>query len=61
VLPPWFGVTLFYGTDPAPDPTIFVGDLQDGKKKMFSTFFCLLLFVAIFTSFKKRSQKEVTK
>ncbi len=37
--------------DSDPDPAIFVSDLQDSNKKIFSTFFCLLLFEAIFSSF----------
>ncbi len=33
------------------DPAIFVSDFQDVKKKIFSTFFCLLLFKGTLTSF----------
>jgi hypothetical protein len=33
--------------DPAPDPALFVSDLQDAK------FLCLFLFEGIFTSFLK--------
>jgi hypothetical protein len=48
--------------DPAPDPAIFVFDLQNADKKNFSTFFCLLLFEDTFASFfKMKSHKEVTK
>jgi hypothetical protein len=50
--------------DPAPDPGIFVSDLQDDNKKKFSKFFCLLLFEATFTTFfkdKSNGNKEVTK
>jgi hypothetical protein len=32
--------------DPDPDPAIFVLDLEDDKKKVFSKFFFLLLFEA---------------
>ncbi len=39
--------------DPDPDPAIFVSELQNGKYKMFSKFFCLFLFEATFTSFMK--------
>ncbi len=37
--------------DPALDPAIFVGDIQDGNKKLFPflSFFALLLFNATFT------------
>jgi hypothetical protein len=52
--------------DPAPDPAIFVIDLQDANKKIicFSNFFCLFLFEGTFTSFfkdrkSKRSHKAV--
>jgi hypothetical protein len=39
---------------PAPDPAIFVTDLQDANKKLFfSKFFCLLLFEGTFKSFFK--------
>ncbi len=47
--------------DPAPDPAIFVIDLQDANKKLFfSKFFCLLLFEGTFSLFLK-SHKKVTK
>ncbi len=43
-------VTFWY--DPAPDPAIFVLDLQDANKKLFfSEFFCLSHFKGTFTSF----------
>jgi hypothetical protein len=35
--------------EPAPDPAIFVSDLEDSNQK----FFCLLLFEGTFTSFFK--------
>jgi hypothetical protein len=42
-----------------PDPAIFVINLQDANKKLFSACF---LFEGTFTSFCKiKSQKEVTK
>jgi hypothetical protein len=51
--------------DADPDPAVFLIDLQDANKKLiclFKSFFCLLLFEGIFTSFSKiKSQKEVTK
>jgi hypothetical protein len=48
----------------APDPAIFVIDLQDAKKTTFSKFLCSLLFEDTFTSFSKdkksyRSHKTV--
>jgi hypothetical protein len=39
-------------SDPDPDPTIFVIDLQEAYKKQI--FFCLLLFEGTFTSFFQR-------
>jgi hypothetical protein len=41
--------------DSAPDPAIFVIDLQDANKKniFFSEFFCLLRFEGTVTSFFK--------
>jgi hypothetical protein len=55
-------VTYWYGTDPDPDPALFVSDLQDAKKKEFFLGFCLLLFEGTFTSvFTEKSHKEVTK
>jgi hypothetical protein len=51
--------------DPAPDPAIFVSDLQDGNKKFFfPKFFCLLLIegtVHLHKFSKIKSHKEVTK
>jgi hypothetical protein len=45
-----------------PDPAIFVSDLQDVKKKIFSKVFCLLLFEGTFISFfNGKSHTEVTK
>jgi hypothetical protein len=40
----------YVSADPAPNPAIFVTDLQDVNKKIFifSTFFCLLVFEATF-------------
>ncbi len=50
----WYGsgstVPYFWLTDLAPDPALFISDLQDAIKK-FSKFFCLLLFQGTFTSF----------
>ncbi len=41
--------------DPAPDPALFVSDLQDAKKKFFFALqvFMLILFEGAFTSFFK--------
>ncbi len=50
--------------DPDPDPAMFVIDLQDVIKKLIfeHNFFCLLLFIATFTSFfKDKKSKRVTK
>jgi hypothetical protein len=47
-------------SDPAPDPAIFISDLQDTNYKLF--LFCSLLFEATFTLvFEIKSHKEVTK
>ncbi len=61
-------VTFWYGSgsanpylwlaDSDPDPAIFVSDLQD----VFSTYFCLLLFEATYTSFfKDKKSLKITK
>jgi hypothetical protein len=52
-------------TDADPDPSFFIIDLQDSKKKLITKkFFCILLFEGTFTSFfkdkkSKRSHKTV--
>jgi len=45
--------------DPDPDPAIFAIDLQDANRKLicFNKFFCLLLFVGTFTSFKEVTEQ----
>ncbi len=53
--------TCLWLFDPDPDPAIFVIDLQDAntqQKTIFSKFFCLLLFEAIFTSFFKDEKSQ---
>ncbi len=51
--------------DVDPDPSLFIIDLQDANKKLFSLKFpCMLLFEGTFTSFfkdkkSKRSHKTV--
>jgi hypothetical protein len=47
-------VPLTNGSDPDPDPSIFVSDLQDcNKNYVFANFGCILLFEAKFASFFK--------
>jgi hypothetical protein len=42
------------GADPAPDPALFVSDLQDANKKyFFSKYFCRLLIEGTFSLFFK--------
>ena len=46
--------------DPAPDPALFVSDLQDANKNIFfsSEFLCLFLFEGTFTSFFKDKKSK---
>jgi hypothetical protein len=45
--------------DAAPDPAIFVIDLQDAnKKQIFEKCFCLFLFEGTFTSFFKEKKSK---
>ncbi len=55
----WYGSGSFWLTDPAPDPALFVSDLQDANKKYYF-FQSFLLFEDTFTSFfkDKKSQRS---
>jgi len=46
--------------DPAPDPALFVSDLQDQQKIILISIFLLIIFEGIFTSFfqDKKSQRS---
>jgi hypothetical protein len=59
----WSADPCLWLTDPDPDPTFFIIDLQDANKKLiYKKFFCILLFEGTFTKdkkVKKKSQKSI--